>query len=115
MLAQDKGKAIVLENTETYEKKMLKLLDPPDMTDDAKTYVKLSKDPTEVIKSKITQKLKSFKDKGNITYKQYIDIKPHSETVPRMYALPKVHNYPTDPPYRPIMDYTGTLLYLQHC
>ena len=41
-----KTRIIMLEDPETYENKMLKMLDPPDMTNDAKINVKLSKDPT---------------------------------------------------------------------
>ena len=40
------------------------------------SYVKLSNDPTKAIQNKITQKLKSLKDEGKITYKEYVDTKP---------------------------------------
>ena len=37
-----------------------------------------------------------------------METKPQPETSSRMYALPKVHKNPTDPPYIPIVDYTGS-------
>ena len=36
----------------------------------------MTNDPTKAIKNKITQKLKSLKDEGTITYKQYMETKP---------------------------------------
>ena len=40
-----------------------------------------------------------------------MEVKPQSENIPRMYSLPKVHKNPMDPPYRPIVDYTGSCTY----
>ena len=111
VLSQDKGRAIVLEDPDTYRTKMIKMLEPENVAEDKKTYIKLDKDPTKTVKNKITQKLKSLKDTGKITYKQYMEVKPQSEAIPRMYALPKVHKNPSDPPYRPIVDYTGSCTY----
>ena len=41
MLSQDKRRAIVLEDSETYERKILKMLEPSDIPDKDKTYIKL--------------------------------------------------------------------------
>ena len=40
-----------------------------------------------------------------------MEVKPQPEMVPRMYALPKVHKDPLNPPYRVIADYTGSCTY----
>ena len=60
VLSQDKGRAIVQEYVDTYESKMLKMLEPEGKEDKDKTYVKLSKDPTKSVKTKITKKLKQL-------------------------------------------------------
>ena len=78
VVAQDKVRAIALEDPEAYESKMFKKLDPPDIAEDAKTYVKLSKGTSKDIKTKVTQKLKSLKDDGKISYKQYMKTEPQS-------------------------------------
>ena len=65
----------------------------------------------KVHQTKITEKLKTLKGDVKLSYQQYIELKLQSETVPRIYHLPKVHKNPRDPPYRPIVDYTGSCTY----
>ena len=55
--------------------------------------------------------MKALKDDGKLSFQQYMEEMPQAETVPRMYGLPKFHKNPRDPPYRPIVDYTGSCTY----
>ena len=80
ILLQDKGSMIVLEDS------------------------KLHKD----IQKKITKKLKTLQDDGKLSFQQYMELKPQSKTIPRIYGLPNAHKKPSDPLYRPIVDYTGS-------
>ena len=84
---------------------MNKILDPSNVKEKEKTYLNVKKDFTKTIKCKITQKLKTLKDEGKLSYLQYIELKPQSETVPRIYSLSKEHKNLSDLPYRPIVDY----------
>ena len=111
ILSQDKGRAIVLEDLKVYEEKMSWILNPPNVEEEEKTYISLKNDPTKSVKRKITEKLKTLKDDGKHTYQQYMELKPKSETILRIYGLLKVYKNPSDPPYRPIMDYTGCCTY----
>ena len=60
---------------------------------------------------KLTPKLKTLKNDGTLYYKQHMELKTQWETVPRIWGLPKVHKNPSDPPYRPIVDYTESCTY----
>ena len=44
-------------------------------------------------------------------YKQYMETKPQSESIRRLYALHKVYKNPEDPLYKPIVDYTVSCTY----
>ena len=52
------------------------MLDPLDVEEKDKTYVRLDKDLTKHVKRKLTEKLKALKDARKITYKQYMETKP---------------------------------------
>ena len=50
-------------------------------------------------------------DDGKLSFQQCMELKPQSETVSRIYGLPNVYKNHSDPPYRPIVDYTGRCTY----
>ena len=67
-MSQDKGRAIVLDYSKVCEEKMSKIVDPPNVEEEEKMFLSLKKDPTKSIKCKITEKLKSLKDDGKLSY-----------------------------------------------
>ena len=70
ILAQDKGKDIVLANPNSYSEKLTLMLDHPNIEEKDKAHVK---DSTKNIKRKLTKKLKALKDVRKNTYKQYME------------------------------------------
>ena len=103
ILPADKGKAVVVMDTEEYTKKVLIMLN------DKKTYVRLNKDPTPSFKRRLLSILNRLKTEGKISDLQYKDLYPTTENVPRLYCTPKIHKEGT--PLRPIVDYTGSVGY----
>ena len=67
------------------------------------------KDPTTKIKTKTLKQLKVLKDSEFIGNKIYCYIKPLDSPAPRFYGQPKIHKLGV--PIRPIVSYSGSLLY----
>ena len=103
VLPADKGRATVVLDKAEYEEKVLHMLS------DEKTYQKLKKDPTASCKRKLVSILSRLKDEGKLSDDLYIGLYPTSEKIPQLYCLPKVHK--KDVPFRPIVDYTGSIGY----
>ena len=103
VLPADKGRATVVLDKAEYEEKVLHMLS------DEKTYQKLKKDPTTSYKGKLVSILSRLKDEGKLSDDLYIQLYPTSEKIPQLYCLPKVHK--KDVPFRPIVDYTGSIGY----
>ncbi|XP_014676727.1 PREDICTED: uncharacterized protein LOC106816618 [Priapulus caudatus] len=103
ILPADKGKATVVVDKDDYEKQVNTMLS------DVKTYGKLKKDPTTKYKSKLVAILQRLKREDKITEAQYKFLYPTAENVPRIYCTPKIHKEGN--PYRPIVDYTGSIAY----
>ena len=61
------------------EEKISNILDPPNIDKEEKAYLTLKKDPTESTKRKITEKLKSVKDNGKLSYQQYMELLSRSQ------------------------------------
>ena len=60
ILSQDKGRAIVLEDPETYDRKILEALEPPNLLSESeKKYIKLDNDPIPKVKNAITKKIET--------------------------------------------------------
>ena len=72
-------------------------------------YEKLEKDPTPKYKRKLVCMLQNLKKEDKITDKQYKELFPTAENIPRIYATPKI--YKPQVPLRPIVDYTGSIGY----
>ena len=79
------------------------------MLSDERTYEKLEKDPTPKYKSKLVSMLQNLKKEDKITDKQYKELFPTAENIPRIYATPKIHK--PQVPLKPIVDYTGSIGY----
>ncbi|XP_014679428.1 PREDICTED: uncharacterized protein LOC106819296, partial [Priapulus caudatus] len=103
ILPADKGKATVVVDKDDYEKQVNTMLS------DVRTYGKLKKDPTTKYKSKLVAILQRLKREDKITEAQYKFLYPTAENVPRIYCTPKIHKEGN--PYRPIVDYTGSIAY----
>ena len=90
ILPADKGKCLVVMDTEEYIQKMETKLQ------DVTTYKRIFKDPTNDIKEKLSKKLQEIKEKGEINIKTFYHLQPTNTRIPRMYGQPKVHkaNYP---------------------
>ncbi|XP_072047107.1 uncharacterized protein [Amphiura filiformis] len=57
----------------------------------------------------IQQLTAGLRDKSKITQAQYDHLRPSGEVIPRLYATPKIHK--PNNPFRPIVDYTGSIGY----
>ena len=101
-LPADKGRSTVILNREDYlEKCMDHINNAP--------YQLHKKDPTTKIKTKTLKQLKVLKDSEFIDNKIYYYIKPLDSPAPRFYGQPKIHKLGV--PIRPIVSYSGSLLY----
>ena len=76
---------------------------------DENTYIKLENDPTGSYKRKLIRSLQTLKKEGKISESQYKYLYPTQESIPRLYCTPKIHKQGL--PLRPIVDYTGSILY----
>ena len=103
ILPADKGRATVVLDKQEYKEKVNIMLS------DQKTYEKLNHDPTARYKRKLVNILTTLKKDNKISEKKYWKLYPTVENIPRMYCTPKVHKEGT--PLRPIVDYTGTIMY----
>ena len=72
-------------------------------------YIKIKKDPTNSVVSKITSKLSALRDNKLIDQQQYLKLKPTDSQPPRFYDLYKIHK--DGIPLRPIVSNTATPLY----
>ena len=103
ILPADKGRVTVIMDAAEYDRKSRLLLD------DTTTYTRLRSDPTARYKSKLTAKLKKWKDEEKIIYGQWKYLYPTSENHPKFYGLPKIHK--KDAPLRPIVSSIGSITY----
>ena len=81
----DKGKCLVVMDTEEYIKKMEEKLS------DETTYKRIEKDQTYEIKTEISAHLNKRKDDGEIDNKTFFRLFPTKTRIPRMYGQPKIH------------------------
>ena len=99
----DKGRSVVIMNTEDYKTKAKLILS------DTSTYKVLDKDPTSRFSTTLVNKLKECKAARNLDESYYKRLYPTSAMVPRFYGLPKVHK--KDAPLRPIVASRGSITY----
>ena len=100
VLPADKGKCLVVMDTEEYIAKMEEKLS------DQSTYKQIEKDPTEELKMALSNHLNKVKDEGQLDNKTFFRLFPTKTRIPRMYGQPKIHkpNYPL----REIVDSTSS-------
>jgi len=79
------------------------------LVSDKATYVVLKNDPTKSVKNKLINKLKDIKKNDSIQEHLYKRLYPTSETVPKLYGLPKIHK--KDASLRPIVSSIGSVMY----
>ncbi|XP_072025331.1 uncharacterized protein [Amphiura filiformis] len=95
ILPADKGRLVVILNSQEYNRKCEKLLT------DTNTYKNLGKkDPTSKYKKQLTSVLLEIEKEGGINRVEYRQLYPTTETPPKFYGLPKIHK--KDTPLRPI-------------
>ena len=99
VLRADKGRASVVMDTSTYHAKISSLIENG-------PYQLLSKDATDRLTPKLSEKLLTLKRSGHLTEAVYNKIRPRHKQPPRIYGLPKIHN--ADVPLRPIVSYVNT-------
>ena len=102
VLTADKGVALVVMNTEDYKKKAEELLSQ-------NTYRAITSDPTNRLKNKMINMLKSINTKGGMSEDLYKRLYPIGAGSPKLYGLPKIHNQGM--PLRPIVSSIGTVTY----
>ncbi len=103
ILPADKGTALVVIDTKEYEAKCLNLLADKD------TYEELKHDPTVSLQRQLIDKLKGFKNKGNLSEQKYQKMRPsgNRSPAPKFYGLPKIHKDGT--PFRGIVSSCASL------
>lgn len=99
----DKGRSTVVLDSSSYDEKVNLMLS------NHKTYEQLATDPTNKYKRELMSTLGRLKDESKITTQQYEYLRPSGESIPRLYATPKIHK--PNVPLRPIVDYTGSIAY----
>ncbi|CAJ0936573.1 unnamed protein product [Ranitomeya imitator] len=100
----DKGGAIVVMDRTDYIKEAYRQLG------DNTVYIKLSKDPTNDIRDDISSILKTYLDLGVIDSKTRDFLIKANPVTPVLYLLPKVHKSLINPPGRPIIAATDSIL-----
>ena len=103
ILPADKGRMMVVMDTEEYKRKAKELLS------DTNTYKVLKKDPTAVYLKQLNKTIDDLWFDKSITNDVKLKLKPTSTLTPRFYGLPKVHK--RDNPLRPIVASRGSITY----
>lgn len=100
----DKGGGIVVMDKHKYLEEAYRQLGDTD------TYSKLSTDPTESLKTLISSVLEDAVLEGIINPSTKKVLETQNPRVPVLYLLPKIHKDLTNPPGRPIVSGTGSVL-----
>lgn len=100
----DKGGAIVVQDSEKYQYEILAQLQ------NIKFYKKLPGDPTNTYRSEILSFLTNAKTEGWISQSEFKFLYCQHPIRPVFYTLPKIHKRLIDPPGRPIVAQTNSLL-----
>ena len=102
VLTADKGVAIVIMDRQDYINKSKHLLNQP-------TYRAVPWDPTNTIKNKLINILKSVKHQTGLDNVTYKPMYPTGCVPTKFYGLPKIHK--PDTPLRPIVSSCGSVIY----
>ena len=93
----DKGKAVVVLDTEDYKKECYRQINDP------KFYKQIKKDNTHEIEERIRRRLKQMIIDDEIDQQAYNYLLPRRSRPARFYILPKIHKNKQNPPGRPIV------------
>ena len=102
VLTADKGVAMIVMDRQDYINKANHLLNQ-------NTYKTIIKDPTNTIKNKLINILKTIKTKSGLGTSTYKSMYPTGCVPPKFYGLPKIHK--PDTPLRPIVSSCGSVTY----
>ena len=102
ILSVEKGRVSVVLDTDTYHAKTSALIETG-------PYQPLSKDPTDRLTRKLSEKLLSLKRNGRISKAVYNNIRPRHKQPARIYGSPKIHK--ANIPLRPIVSCVKTFAY----
>ena len=102
VLTADKGVAMVVMDRQDYINKANHLLNQ-------NTYKTITKDPTNTIKNKLINILKTIKTKSGLGTSTYKSMYPTGCVPSKFYGLPKIHK--PDTPLRPIVSSCGSVTY----
>ena len=102
VLTADKGVAMVVMDRQDYINKANHLLNQ-------NTYKTITKDPTNSIKNKLINILKTIKTKSGLGTSTYKSMYPTGCVPPKFYGLPKIHK--PDTPLRPRVSSCGSVTY----
>ena len=102
VLTADKGVAMVVMDRQDYINKANHLLNQ-------NTYKTITKDPTNSIKNKLINILKTIKTKSVLGTSTYKSMYPTGCVPPKFYGLPKIHK--PDTPLRPMVSSCGSVTY----
>ena len=102
VLTADKGVAMVVMDRQDYINKANHLLNQ-------NTYKVITKDPTNTIKNKLINILKTIKTKSGLSSNTYKSMYPTGCAPPKFYGLPMIHK--PDTPLRPIVSSCGSVTY----
>ncbi len=103
ILPADKGRAVVVMNSQDYRDKAKALLG------DTTTYQPLGRNPTSKFSSQAIKQLQELRNSGEINDAQYRRLYSTGCVVPRFYILPKIHK--PNVPLRPIVASRGLVTY----
>ena len=103
ILSPDKGSGVVILKKYDYQLCMTGLFA------DKTKFTKLKSDPALTQLTTLQKYLRTIYNRGEITGGVYLEVQPQSTKPTRAHGLPKTHkDFDTLPPFRPIIDTTGT-------
>ena len=105
IINSDKGNAIVILDSNTYDKKMLDMLLDPEVY----SSISLNSNPISTIQKEVNQILNQFAKDQKIAVSVYSHLKCDKGVTSKMYGLPKIHQ--ESDPLRPIVSFVGSPLY----
>ena len=106
ILKPDKGNGVVIVDITDYYDSLSTIFS------DTSKFKKLEEDPTNTRLNTLQSYLCKLVNRGEITPEVYNEIRPQNAKIARAHGLPKVHkSYERIPPFRPIIDTTGSTHY----
>ena len=106
ILKPDKGNGVVIIDTADYHNSISELFS------DKTKFKKLNEDPTHTRLNTLHSYLCKLREREEITDDEFKAMRPENAKIARAHGLPKIHkNFERIPPFRPIIDTTGSTHY----